>query len=576
VLADSLKRLLKYDLAIDRYIDSLEFKDSTLNNSQISVDKSGKLWFFYPDKHGLGYLKNNSIVKASFIPPDIDSLMEYFFIGPDDKKYIITHSTSSPSNSKLLIYNGKNLKIFPNLFLYPTKIVFDTKGNLYSYSGKARKMIRFNGLTIDTITLKYSMKSNLNIDYQGRYFYKGEKDTLYVMSDTGTAVFHGKNNPFLKDDYTLTTDNKGKIWLASDVGLGEWDKPIEEKYKKEYAGLGNEYCLTFVETGEQQYLVSCFDRMTTINTDDRYYTKFYDQNGMKFEKMLTDKSGMIWCLNYNEHVYRKQKSSYIPLEYKGLPITAYQIHIGRDGNLLILRKNDILRYDGERFQQIIAPFDMKTNYWNYFLKEDSKGNIWVSDIGSGLFIFDGKGWNSYTNETSGNNAYKFYGAMDLDSNDHLWVSSYRGLNRWDGDKWYNYPCLEDSIFHSQSEELAFDKKGKMWIISFNYGVGYFDGTRMIKYNSGNSPLMSNIGLHLKVASNNDKWFFLGFGIMVYNENDDPIPPIIPTSETIDFYPNPTNESITIRNLLSDDRIQLYDIMGRKLIDFILKKKEINK
>jgi hypothetical protein len=64
--------------------------------------------------------------------------------------------------------------------------------------------------------------------------------------------------------------------------------------------------------------------------------------------------------------------------------------------------------------------------------------------------------------------------------------------------------------------------------------------------------------------------------MVYNENDDPIPPIIPTSETIDFYPNPTNESITIRNLLSDDRIQLYDIMGRKLIDFILKKKEINK
>jgi ligand-binding sensor domain-containing protein len=567
VVADSNKRILKYDLSMDKYTDSLEFKDSTLRNSQVSVDKSGKLWFFSLYKSSLDYLENNNLVKANFIPPEIDSVMEYFFIGPDNRKYIITKSTTYPSNSKILVYDGKEVKIFPNMIKYPTTISFDSKGNLYSTFGQDRKVLRFNGTSIDTITLKYIMYSQLNFDDQGRYFYKGKKDTLYVMSDTGTTVYHGKNNPFLKEYYTLTNDHKGKIWLASDVGLGEWDIPIEEKYKKEYAGLGNEYCLTFVETGEQQYLVSCFDRMTTINSDDRYNSTFYHNYGMEFNQILKDKRGDFWCINYNEHVYRKQKSSYIPLEYKGLLITAHQIQIGRDGNLLILRKNDILRYDGERFQQIIAPFDVKLNYWNCFLKEDSKGNIWVGKIGGGLFIFNGKDWKEYSMETMGNEAKKFFGAMDLDSNNHLWVSGYNGLNRWDGETWYNYPNPEDSMFHANAEEMAFDKKGKLWIISFNYGVGYFDGTKMIKYSYGNSPLVTNIGLHLKVASNNDKWFFLGFGIMVYNEQDDPIPPITPMSETISFYPNPTSKSITIQNLLADDRIQLFDLTGRKLIDY---------
>src|SRR6185312_5660441 len=69
-----------------------------------------------------------------------------------------------------------------------------------------------------------------------------------------------------------------------------------------------------------------------------------------------------------------------------------------------------------------------------------------------------------------------------DSKGFIWIATKNGLQRFDGIRFLNFKHREGdttSIPHNNIMRLCFDKKDRLWIITSDYQLGYFDINKFI-------------------------------------------------------------------------------------------------
>ncbi len=92
-------------------------------------------------------------------------------------------------------------------------------------------------------------------------------------------------------------------------------------------------------------------------------------------------------------------------------------------------------------------------------------------------------------------AYDDAGAVVIDLDGNLWVSTSNGLSRFDGERWTTFDRY--SVW-----DIEVDQQGHLWVIGGS-GIARFDGQNWHRYNNF---LRTAFGTSLAVAPSGDVWF----------------------------------------------------------------------
>ena len=131
--------------------------------------------------------------------------------------------------------------------------------------------------------------------------------------------------------------------------------------------------------------------------------------------------------------------------------------------------------EGERIQDLLI---------------DKSGKLWIASI-SGLFVYDGISWKSYTS----NLPYENVIALDEDPTGNIWIATLNALVKYNGTTFevFNYYNSQRMPLVNLSSVVS-SKNGDIWVGTSGSGIIKFDGTTWTNYLT--SGMLNNTGGHL--------------------------------------------------------------------------------
>jgi len=155
------------------------------------------------------------------------------------------------------------------------------------------------------------------------------------------------------------------------------------------------------------------------------------------------------------------------------------------------------------------------NYVNKIII-DNNGNFWLS-TNRGLLKYDRNNWELYNKSNSliPSDYIKYFA---IDTSNNIWLSDeYYGLIKFDGINWvnYQYPTLNK---YNGSGEIEIGIDGSIWQKTL-FDLVHFDGKTWAKINAENSPIPNRKNLtSLSVDQYGNKWIGTHVGFLVYRDN----------------------------------------------------------
>ncbi len=256
-------------------------------------------------------------------------------------------------------------------------------------------------------------------------------------------------------------DSKGNLWFGTlSKGVAKYDgKGVQ--YLTEDDGLANNAVVDILEDTSNNIWMATQNGLSKF--DGKEFTNYGVEQGLvqsSLSNILIDSKGKFW--------------------------------VGTWGGVSL--------FNGERFTTVELPKSsvtlesyQKTQDWITLLYEDEDGNIWIGTDGLGLLKYDGKAWQTYTNNEGllSNNVC----TMVQDQRGAIWVGSRikehdhpdpekrfgaGGLNRGTGQTFHHFPEME--AFNQSSIYAVYkDSKEYIWIGTTGRGLYKFDGTNFIHY-----------------------------------------------------------------------------------------------
>jgi len=148
---------------------------------------------------------------------------------------------------------------------------------------------------------------------------------------------------------------------------------------------------------------------------------------------------------------------------------------------------NLSRFNGERAEVVSEPERLGVP-WISYLYVTSKGDLWVSKHGAGLYRFDGRKWNRYTVD-DGLASNTISSIVSLDTNVIL-ASTDKGVSAFDGKSW-NRNFSQYFPIPLEAGILKKDSDGYLWI-NLTSREWYFRGLSGKKFNKKSFPRFKTI------------------------------------------------------------------------------------
>jgi len=212
------------------------------------------------------------------------------------------------------------------------------------------------------------------------------------------------------------------------------------------------------------------------------------------EAMTIDDQERIWLAHSNELSVLSEEGW---THYKGNVFDYHtigavacdasgRIWVGCQDSLYVLESGEWKSYD-------IVDFGLGEGASVRDIAIDARRQVWVATR-AGVSMFDGSKWTPY-GETSGL-AARYTEAIAVDQDGKVWVAHSNGVSVFDGSNWANYgrtgADLEVQAL-SGAKDIAVDKQGRIWVVTFSDGVSVFDGDHWETYTRENSGLIGGWG-----------------------------------------------------------------------------------
>ena len=263
----------------------------------------------------------------------------------------------------------------------------DSKGNIWFGSDKEGVCLLHNG------KFQYFTTENGLSHNQVRNIYEDKNGAIWFECGVGLSIYDGQKIAIYKDrNYDSTT-----IWKSGDKDI--WFKGDE---------IAPGYNNLEKSPGVYQYDGNKLSFRTfpvATKSDDEYRFSYAIST-----PFLKGKNGTIWFGAYKALIgFNGSAFKIITDEYLGLTKEKGGLHIrgfleDSKGNLWIANNGSgVLKYDGEKAINLTTQYKLRKEDTNgnsleraYSIGEDAEGNIWIGTVESGVWKYDGNSFKNYT------------------------------------------------------------------------------------------------------------------------------------------------------------------------------------
>lgn len=351
----------------------------------------------------------------------------------------------------------------------------------------------------------------------------------------------------------ILTDSKGRVWVVTAVdGLLLYEKNsngfikyLHNKYIYS-SPSGNSYRCIFQDDTGFIWLGCDFNGVNYFNPEKNLFKTILpfpdrlDERSRNVSRAVTeDKEGNIWMGTHdgvskldartNTYTVWRNDENKKPVIYSNV---VRSILCDDDNNIWIGTANGVNRYNNRTKQmEFISDKELPHSFYNS-INKDRSGNIWFCTNDSNSLYWYSTSAKQYENISNHPALKKFKGYTPTsyvleDSKNRLWISlSRRGVTMYDkkSGELKHYMVSDSntgrSIIGNQVIDIKEDKKGIIWISSFN-GISGIDveNDTVLSFNNRNG-LAGNWASSIAVDSLDRIWVGVNGAMVMINKNRD--------------------------------------------------------
>lgn len=176
------------------------------------------------------------------------------------------------------------------------------------------------------------------------------------------------------------------------------------------------------------------------------------------------------------------------------------------------------RFDGHRWTALDTSQSLGEE-WVTSLVVDGRGTVWCGTYGSGLGVWDGQRWRTFTCEDSGL-ASDWITALALGSGGQLWIGTLGGgVQRFDGQSWTTYTGANSCLPMDSISALAADAEGTLWVGTSGGGVCRLAAEDCWCYRTTDSSLANDYITALALGADGRLWIGTEEGLSALDTAD---------------------------------------------------------
>ncbi len=353
-----------------------------------------------------------------------------------------------------------------------------SNGNLY-VAHTSTSFLFQNDKIID-LRQKYNLPSQ---NYGFRPFCEGKDGTIWFGSSGGVWYLNGdyfnsiqKENGL--DEKTVTAvfnDDQENIWIGTGYGLYK----ISEYSFEQIENSDNTKAIqSFTQLPNGDIYCGSSDGAFTIkNKTIQPLTSFSIlKEGIRKIEYL---NGKIWIAAVGNYYNYDESGLHNLSNEPDQKINWYMLNKTNSNNLLLVDGDDILiKINVEDTQQLLDTNNKLPFHRPAAILEDSNGGVWIATYDKGLYFVKNKQIKKITS-TDGIDSEEFR-SLFLDSKDNVWIGSrYSGVYKYAEGKFKQY-SLEDGLSSMSGQCITEDKLGNIWV-GTGRGVNMFDGYKWYRF-----------------------------------------------------------------------------------------------
>ncbi|MCC5913801.1 MAG: hypothetical protein JJU46_05455 [Balneolaceae bacterium] len=309
-------------------------------------------------------------------------------------------------------------------------------------------------------------------------------DRVWIAAHGGLILF--ENDSFrvythedgLEDQriQTITIEEYGRVWLGTESGVSLFDGFNFINYNRQQ-GLPATIIYDSMKDREGNIWFGTLGGGITVYTGDIFQSYTVD-NGLT-NNVVTgfneQEDGTIWIATYGGGVLLYRDGEFEVLnESDGLiDNKVYAIYPDSRGRIWIGTREGISIYENGEFNNL-DPSEYPFTVVRKFYEDPDTGDFWIATYNDGAFRLPNGRLDLYDQFHTGN-VLANNTVMDIkpDRDGNLWLATYGGAVRFDGDEFHHITVGEgmpsNGIIH-----VHVDHQGTVWFSTFN-GPAFYDG-----------------------------------------------------------------------------------------------------
>jgi ligand-binding sensor domain-containing protein len=190
------------------------------------------------------------------------------------------------------------------------------------------------------------------------------------------------------------------------------------------------------------------------------------------------------------------------------------------------------------------------NQWNMKILEDSENNIWISSF-RWMAKYDGKNWKTWITG-SDLSAFPVITSFDINDNDVVWMFSSEGIGKIENEEYTVVSDIGKDLI-SQNSFVKVDNNNQVWVAIQNEGIYKYDGIEFVNYNTQNSCLPTDTITAISFDSENNAWLSSDIGLIKFNQTNCEL-----------FQPNGNEQALLTLEYVNDNEIWCGSYNGKLL------------
>ena len=324
-----------------------------------------------------------------------------------------------------------------------------------------------------------------HMDRGGRVYFVADPNVKLLNSDSArfdNLLLNGI--PRYYNTTCILVDSRGSIWFGKyNGGLYRYDpgRDDSEMYDLIKMGLTSNWVSTIFEDKEGNIWAGTWGGGVAVITHDGGIKLFSDRNGlpgMKIWTIMQDREENI-LIGTNDNGLCVYKGDYFVnyFEEDGLiDAQVWSILQTGDGKTWFGTNEGISVMESDGSGDRIRDFGKLQDARVIFLKEDRQGTVWIGTQNQGVYSFDRWGRFHFDPLVNNNIPNLVVTAMELDSENNLWVGTLDGLVYYEIDnRKVDRLTQVNGLPGNEISSLFADSLGRIWIGSVGSGITRITG-----------------------------------------------------------------------------------------------------